>query len=160
MGKKKPTLFIVEDDPAFNKLLTVYFSTKGKWEVHSFLSGEEAISSLHLQPIIVLEDFDLPGINGMEVMKQTKKKLPETEFIFLSGQGDLKTAVDIFKQGAFDYIVKDYGAKENALNKVDQIMKIKKLEADKKLTQKLLIVVSTLLIIMALSFILLFWFLK
>jgi DNA-binding NtrC family response regulator len=129
---EKPVIFIVEDDPIFNKLLTAYFTNKGLWEVHSFEDGESSLNSLHLKPIIYLEDFDLPGMNGLEVMKHVKKVSPSTEFIFLSGQSDLKVAVEILKEGAFDYVMKDSNAKQSALNKIDQIMKIKKLEIDKK----------------------------
>ena len=124
MGKKG-IMFIVEDDPAFNKLLTAYFTGKLQWEVHSFLNGEDSLNSLHLKPVVWLQDFDLPGINGLEVMKRAKSSLSNVEFIFLSGQSQIKVAVEVLlKAGAFDYIMKDGSAKENALHKVDQIMKI------------------------------------
>jgi FixJ family two-component response regulator len=145
--KKKPIMFIVEDDPTFNQLLTAYFKSKLVWEVHSFITGEESLKELHLNPVVWLQDFDLPGINGIEVMKKAKRDLTQTRFVFLSGQGDIKVAVDSLKEGAFDYIVKDSHAKENALNKVDQIMHIRKLEENQKSIRLGLIIVGVLLII-------------
>ena len=65
-------------------------------------------------------------------MQQIKKKCPDSEFIFLSGQTNVKVAVNALQDGAFDYIVKDNHSKENALNKVEQIIRLKQLEIDKK----------------------------
>lgn len=139
---KKPVLFIVEDDETFNKMLSSYFTSKHKWEVHSFLTGEESLKDLHLKPAVWLQDFELPGMNGIQVMKKVKKELPQTEFIFLSGQGSIQVAVETLKEGAFDYVIKDSSSKENALNKVDQVMYIKRLETNRKSIKLGFIVVS------------------
>ncbi len=139
---KKPVLFIVEDDETFNKMLSSYFTSKHKWEVHSFLTGEESLKDLYLKPVVWLQDFELPGMNGIQVMKKVKKELPQTEFIFLSGQGSIQVAVETLKEGAFDYVIKDSSSKENALNKVDQVMYIKRLETNRKSIKLSFIVVS------------------
>jgi DNA-binding NtrC family response regulator len=151
---KKVTLFIVEDDPAFNKLLTAYFESKLKWNVYSFANGEECLKNLHHRPDIWLQDYDLPGINGIDVMKEAKKQLPKAKFIFLSGQGEIKVAVSALKEGAFDYIIKDASAKENALNKVDQIMHIKKLEENRESSRLGLLILGILLMVSWIFFIL------
>jgi DNA-binding NtrC family response regulator len=153
---KKSVMFIVEDDPTFNKLLTAYFNSRNKWEVHSFLTGEESLSKLHLKPVVWLQDFDLPGINGIQVMKKAKKALPRTGFIFLSGQGTIQVAVDSLKEGAFDYLVKDINSKENALNKVDQIMNIRRLEDDRKMSKIGFVSVSIILLISWVIFLILY----
>jgi two-component system, NtrC family, response regulator AtoC len=145
--KTKPVLFIVEDDVAFNKLLTSYFTSKDKWTVYSFTNGEESLKMLHHKPVAYLQDFDLPDINGLEVMRRAKAVDPKIEFIFLSGQSDIKVAVNILKEGAFDYIIKDVGAKENALNKLGQIMKIKQLENEKKFSHLAVAVFGVLIIV-------------
>lgn len=144
---KKKVVFIVEDDPGFNMLMTSYITGKNKWNVHSFDSGEKCLEQLHLKPDIFLQDYDLPGLNGVEVMKQVKQRLPETEFIFLSAQTDVKVVVDAIQLGAFDYIVKDNYAKENALNKIDQIIKIKILEKKELADKRNNIVLLTILVI-------------
>jgi DNA-binding NtrC family response regulator len=140
---KKKVIFVVEDDPGFNMMLTSYLTNKNKWDVHSFESGENCMKELDLKPDIFLQDIDLPGMNGIEVMKRVKKMLPEAQFIFLSAQTDIKVVVDALSFGAFDYIVKDGYAKENALNKIDQVTKIAFLEnkrkSDKKYNRILLI---------------------
>jgi DNA-binding NtrC family response regulator len=158
MNKKK-VIFIVEDDPGFNKIMTSYLSAKHKWDVHSFQSGEEAIEQLNLNPEIFLQDFDLPKMNGIEVMKQAKRRLPNTEFIFLSGQTNIKVAVEALQLGAFDYIVKDSNAKENALNKIDQIVKLKKLMEDKH-SNKIVLLGSVALNLIILVILLMFVYMK
>jgi DNA-binding NtrC family response regulator len=141
MSQDKSVIFIVEDDVAFNKLMSSYIKSKNEYEVFSYLSGEDCLEKIQKQPDIMLLDYELPFRNGIEVMGAVKKKYPKTIFIFLSGQTNVKVAVEALKEGAFDYIVKDNQAKENAVNKIEQALKIKHLEKDQqsyKLTIKIL----------------------
>jgi DNA-binding NtrC family response regulator len=142
----KPVIFVIEDDPAFNKLLVSYLSSKINCEMSSFITGEECIDVINegKKPDIVLQDYELPFQNGIEIMQQIKKKCPDSEFIFLSGQTNVKVAVNALQDGAFDYIVKDNHAKENALNKIDQVLKMQKLQIDNsryKFSTKSLVIV-------------------
>jgi Response regulator containing CheY-like receiver, AAA-type ATPase, and DNA-binding domains len=148
---KKAVIFIVEDDPGFNMLMTNYLTGKNKWEVHTFESGEKCLEQLDLKPDIFLQDYDLPGINGVEVMKRVKQQLPGTEFIFLSAQTDIKVVVGALQLGAFDYIVKDAYAKENALNKIDQIVKISRFLQEQRENKKVNRILTILLIIVLIS---------
>jgi DNA-binding NtrC family response regulator len=154
---KKAVIFVVEDDPGFNLLITSYLKAKNKWEVFAFENGEECLTKLNLNPEIFLQDFDLPGINGIEVMKKVKRDLPETEFIFLSAQTNIKIAVEALQLGAFDYIMKDAGAKENALNKIDQILKINKLQSEKQSGKKINSILLGVLSILLMAVIFLFF---
>lgn len=132
MNIEKSVIFVVEDDVAFNKLISTYIRSKEQYEVYSYLSGEECLEKINKKPDIILMDYDLPFRDGIEVMGVVKKKYPETVFIFLSGQTNVKVAVEALKEGAFDYIVKDNHAKENALNKIDQALRMKHLEKDQR----------------------------
>lgn len=149
MGKRK-VIFIVEDDPGFNMMLTKYLISKNKWEIHSFESGEESLKKMNLKPDIFLQDIDLPGINGIEVMNRVKQKLPSTEFIFLSAHNEMNVLIYAIELGGFDYIVKDSYAKENALNKIEQVVKIMDFlaakQSDRKNNVVLIIVVIVLLL--------------
>jgi len=132
MSSEKSVIFIVEDDAAFNKLISSYIKSKSNFEVYSYLSGEDCLEKIHKRPELILMDYDLPFRDGIEVMGVIKKKYPEIIFIFLSGQTNVKVAVEALKEGAFDYIVKDNHAKENALNKIEQALKMKHLEKDQR----------------------------
>jgi len=131
MEAKQTLIFIVEDDPGFNSLITSFLSSKNVGVIKSFFSGEDCLEKISEQPDIILMDFDLPLKNGLETMREVKKRSPKTECIFLSGQSDVKSGIDTIKEGAVDYIVKDVNAKDNALNKIIELKKLKQAEKDK-----------------------------
>ena len=147
MSSEKSVIFIVEDDAAFNKLISTYIKSKSEYEVYSYLSGEDCLEKIHKKPDLILMDYDLPFRDGIEVMGVVKKKYPDTIFIFLSGQTNVKVAVEAIKEGAFDYIVKDNQAKENALNKIDQILRYRKIMREKELYRKAIFIVVTVLVL-------------
>jgi DNA-binding NtrC family response regulator len=144
--KTKPCIFIVEDDNFYNSVLTTYLKTKG-FIVYSFLSGEECMEKKDLNPDIIILDYMLTGLDGLEIMRRMKPDLPNTEFIILSGQTDIKVALDALHDGAYDYIIKDTHAKENALNKIDKITRYKKICKEKEMYRKSIIIMITILIL-------------
>lgn len=144
--KNKPTIFVVEDDNFYNSVLSTYLKTKG-FEVYSFLSGEDCLEKLSLAPKVVLLDYILSGIDGLEVMRRMKSLCPGTEFIFLSGQTDIKVVLNALHQGAYDYIIKDAHAKENALIKIDQIARYSKVRKEKELYRKSIIIILAVLVV-------------
>jgi FixJ family two-component response regulator len=150
--KSQQVIFVVEDDNFYNSLLSTYLKNKG-YRVHSFLTGEKCLEKKDLKPNVVLLDYMLEGIDGLEVMRRMKPQCTETEFIFLSGQTDIKVVLDTLHEGAYDYIIKDTHAKENALNKIDQIARYRKICQEKEMYRKSIIIVVTVLL---LSWILLF----
>jgi DNA-binding NtrC family response regulator len=132
---KKPVIFIVEDDPAFAKLTEKTLYASGQKNVKIYHTGEDCISDIqNSKPDIVLQDFEMPGLNGIETMKKIRSFYPDTEFLFLSGQSSIKVAVEALKQGAFDYIVKDEVAQHNVVQKVGKIQYIRKLQHEKKMS--------------------------
>lgn len=150
--KNSLVVFVVEDDNFYNSVLTTYLNLKG-FKTYSFLSGEECLQNIHLQPDIILLDYILSGMNGLEVMKLIKPKSPNAEIIFLSGQTDIKVVLDALHKGAYDYIVKDAHAKENVLIKIDQINRYRKIKKEKELYRKS---IQIILAVLVLSWILFF----
>jgi FixJ family two-component response regulator len=150
--KNKRVIFIVEDDKFYNSTLSAYLTIKGN-TVYSFFNGEACLEKTDLKPDIVFLDYILEGIDGLEVMRRMKPQCNRTEFIFLSGQTDIKVVLDTMHQGAYDYIIKDNHAKENALNKIDQITRYRKICKEKEMYKKSIIIMVSGLI---LSWVLLF----
>jgi DNA-binding NtrC family response regulator len=146
MRKFKPNIFIVEDDNFYNSVISNYLKIKGH-KVYSFLSGEECLAYNGIIPDIVYLDFILPGIDGIEVMCQMKPKYPKADFILLSGQTDVKVVLEALHEGAYDYIVKDSNAKENALNKIDHILRFRKIKREKDIYRTSIYIVVTVLIL-------------
>jgi DNA-binding NtrC family response regulator len=124
-------IYVVDDDKPFNTLIAQTFTKKGFKNVKSFYNGEDAIAAISGKPDIILQDYDMPGINGIDVLEKYKNDYPQAEFIFLSGQNSIKVAIDAIQKGAFDYIVKDNYAKDNALNKLTRIATIKTLQKNR-----------------------------
>lgn len=117
-----PLIFVVEDNPVYNKLIVNHLRTHKLVNTESFLSGEECLKNIHRKPDIIIQDYLLEGINGIDVLIATKKKYPETEFIFLSGQDNIEIAVNCIKYGAYDYIVKDQNALAKVTDKINKLL--------------------------------------
>ena len=100
-------VFIVEDDEWYADLLEYYIKLNPEYTTEKFLSGRECLNNLHKNPIAITLDFSLPDINGKEILKRIRQTHPQLPVIIISGQKDINTAVQLLKEGAYDYIVKD-----------------------------------------------------
>ncbi|MCW0481628.1 response regulator [Gaoshiqia sediminis] len=131
-NNKNPLIFVVEDNHVYNKLIVSFLNTNKFTNVESFTTGEEAVQAMVRQPAVVIQDYLLDGMNGIEVLKKSKKIAPNAEFIFLSGQDNIDVAINTIKYGAYDYIVKDQMALKKMVNKIEKIQSYTKLEVAKK----------------------------
>jgi len=151
MSKKNyPLIFIVEDNKAYSRLLEHHLRMNNYTNVISILSGEECLKNLYRKPDIIIQDYKLQGISGLNVLQRTKKMLPYTEFIFLSGIDDIDVAIDSVKFGAYYYIVKNDVALNRLIPKLEEIKKVQTLTMQNKKKQKqvfLIAIVSVILII-------------
>jgi DNA-binding NtrC family response regulator len=139
MKKGHPLIFIVEDNMAYSKIIDYHLKHNQYPNVSKFTSGEECLKHLYLRPDVIIQDYKLQGISGLNVLQRTKKLLPFTEFIFLSSQDSIEIAVNSIKYGAFDYIVKNEVALPRLLQKIDNIIKLQKLRKRNKM-QKIFII--------------------
>lgn len=122
-----PLIFVVEDNQMYNKLVVSYLKTNKFTNVESYLSGEEALKNMDKNPNIVIQDYLLEGMTGIEVLIKAKKSNPNVEFIFLSGQDSIDIAINSMKYGAYDYIVKDQMALQKLVNKINKINSVTEL---------------------------------
>jgi DNA-binding NtrC family response regulator len=125
-------IFVVEDNRVYNKLIVSYLKTNKFTNVLPFYSGEDTINNLYRNPDIIIQDFLLDGMNGIEVLKKAKEQNPNIEFIFLSGQDNIDVAINTMKYGAYDYIVKDQMALKKMVNKINKIQSVNKLVKSNK----------------------------
>ena len=130
---KDPVIFIVEDEPAYTRLIEKTLISGGFRKIFIFHSGEDCLKEImNLKPDIVFLDYELTGINGIEVMQKMKELNSNAEFIFLSGQTSVKVAVEALKQGAFDYIIKDEATRHNVIHLISKVILIGKLYHERK----------------------------
>jgi FixJ family two-component response regulator len=131
---KNDLIYIVDDDKTLNNMICMFLDSKGFKRVKGFYNGDDMIKELSdKESIIIIQDYDLPGMNGLDILKKVKPAYKNVDFIFLSGQSRIEVALDAIKLGAFDYIVKDKFAKENVLTKIGIILKIAKLAKERKI---------------------------
>jgi DNA-binding NtrC family response regulator len=114
-------IFVVEDDPMYNRMVKYIIELNPDHEVYSFKTGKECIDHLHLKPSIISLDYTLPDMTGTEVLAKIKSYDKDITVIILSGQQDISTAVTLLKEGAYDYITKDNETKERLLNVLSNI---------------------------------------
>src|SRR3954468_15294343 len=102
----KKRVLIIDDDMDMCTLLS-RFLTRNGYETDVAYSGQKGIAKFEEQSFdAVLCDFRLGNMDGKEVMLAIKKIKPETIVLIITGYSDVKTAIDVIKQGAFDYITK------------------------------------------------------
>jgi len=102
----KKRVLIIDDDMDMCTLLS-RFLTRNGYETDVAYSGQKGIAKFEEENFdAVLCDFRLGNMDGKEVMLAIKKIKPETIVLIITGYSDIKTAIDVIKQGAFDYITK------------------------------------------------------
>lgn len=102
----KKKILIIDDDFDMCTLLSRFLNKKG-YDTEIAINGAKGLALFDEQHFdIVLCDFRLGDKNGKEVLLKIKDTKPETIVIIITGYSDIKTAVDVIKMGAFDYITK------------------------------------------------------
>jgi two-component system NtrC family response regulator len=99
-------ILIVDDDDGLRQVTHTQLEREG-YETSSALSAEEAFPLLESAPQqLVITDLNLPGMSGLELLKQIRMEYPETAVIVMTAFGTIQSAVEAMKAGAYDYITK------------------------------------------------------
>ena len=119
--RESPTILVIDDDDQIRRLLLKIFDDRYDcWEVGS---AEEALLILAQQNFdLVISDVNMGGMSGLELVPRVHSISPDTVVLMISGQGNIETAIQAMRAGAFDYIMKPFdtrhveAAVERALN--------------------------------------------
>ncbi|MCS4239120.1 sigma-54 dependent transcriptional regulator [Myroides odoratus] len=105
---KESRILIVEDEAAIRRVLTRILEDESpSYKVDAAEDGEEGLKMITQEDYdLVISDIKMPKMSGDELLVEAKKIKPETVFVMISGHGDLETAINTMKLGAFDYISK------------------------------------------------------
>ncbi len=109
MAKEKLKVLLVEDNPTDALIVKKKLARDNSfdYEVSHVVSGEEGISNLRKgQYDIALLDYNLPKKSGLETLREIKANNIEMPVVMITGQGDEAVAVQLIKEGAFDYLPK------------------------------------------------------
>lgn len=119
-------IYIVDDDDALRHSVEVLLEVAGGFVTRSFASGEAFLERVpHIESGCVLLDLNMPGLDGLEVLRRLQQVDGGFETILLTGQGDIGVAVQAMKSGAIDFIEKPYdnrmllNALENGFGRIE-----------------------------------------
>jgi DNA-binding NtrC family response regulator len=99
-------VLIVDDDPLVCESLKEMLILDG-YRADGVLDGQAALAKIQEDHYgVILSDIQMPGLNGIELLKELKGRSPDTTIIFITGHGHIAGAVEAIKLGAYDYITK------------------------------------------------------
>ena len=113
-------VFIVEDNKLYAQALRKQL-VDNHYQVKVFYNGRDCISHLDDQPDVITLDYTLPDMTGHEVLKDIQKKCPQAHVIIISAQESINTAIDLMKNGAYDYIMKAPDTREKLTHIIKNI---------------------------------------
>lgn len=101
-----PDILIIDDEKAIRKTLTEILSFEG-YKIDEAADGEEGLKKFKEKNFdLVLCDIKMPKLDGIEFLQKAGETNPDIPVIMISGHGNIETAVEAVKKGAFDYISK------------------------------------------------------
>jgi two-component system, NtrC family, response regulator AtoC len=99
-------ILIIEDEAVLAKNIKTYLE-RHEYEVVAAATGEEGLEKLEaFLPDVVVLDYQLPKMNGLEVLTRLRDKSPDTKVIMITGHATVEVAVQAMKSGAYDYLSK------------------------------------------------------
>src|SRR5207245_521890 len=101
-------VLVVDDDPEVRSLLGRVL-TKSSWSTTEASSGADAMATLGRQEFdVVLLDVKLPDASGLDILRWARESDVDTEFVILTGNADVETAVEAMRLGAYDFVAKPW----------------------------------------------------
>jgi DNA-binding NtrC family response regulator len=136
-NKNMSKILIIEDEAAIRRVLTKILSEENDTyqveEAEDGVAGLEKIKNTDYD--LVLCDIKMPKMDGVEVLEAVKKIKPEIPMVMISGHGDMETAINTMRLGAFDYISKPPDL-NRLLNTVRNALDKKQLVVENKILKK------------------------
>lgn len=130
-------ILIIEDEAAIRRVLhKILTEENDSYEVFEAGDGAEALDLIKQEEYdLILCDIKMPKMDGVELLEQVKQLKPEIPFVMLSGHGDMETAIQTMRLGAYDYISKPPDL-NRLLNTVRNALDKKQLVIENKILKK------------------------
>lgn len=123
-------VLLVDDEVEFLQTLMKRMR-KRNVNVTGVKSGDEALEYLSMNPAdVIVLDVKMPGMDGIETLREIKKRMPLVEVIMLTGHANLEVAIEGMELGAFDYLMKPINI-DDLLYKVQDAYKKKSIQEEK-----------------------------
>lgn len=115
-------IFVVEDNEIYSMMFDYILSKYRNFNVIRYTSAEECLQNIHMKPDIVILDYYLPQMNGLETLKQIKSYDPEIVVVALTGQDDINVVKRLLDAGVNKYFQKAKDPIEKICRTVDNML--------------------------------------
>ncbi len=102
-----PLIFIIEDNPLFLKMIEENLKKNKLSNFKSFTNVEDCIDDIYANPDIVIMDYELGNMDGLDLINMIKNRISNPYMIMLTQSEDIGIALKALQGGAYDYIHKD-----------------------------------------------------
>ena len=108
MNLSAETILVADDDPYIQEALQDRLETLG-YRVSLAADGQQALEILeHQDPQLILLDIEMPGMKGLDVLKEIRRRESDIPVIMITAYGSIDLAVQAMKEGAYDFIPKPF----------------------------------------------------
>lgn len=131
INRTATTILVIDDEESILNLVGIILSNRGFTvaKANDAFKGLELVT--RLKPSLVILDYMMPGMDGLEVLKQIKSHAPDTYVIMFTGKGSEEIAVELMKTGASDYILKPFN-NQNLIERIENVLKIRAVEIENR----------------------------
>ena len=127
--KNKKRILVVDDELPVCALLTETLTAHG-FECKSCNDGKAALEAMGREGFdVVVSDLHMPGMSGMELLGEVRKKFPRAVILMVTGENDVRTGIEAMKRGAADYVVKPFDL-EGVVTAVNRALEVKAMEME------------------------------
>lgn len=124
-------LLIVDDEHMILELTSMVLRSKG-FDVSVVDNASDSYELIEReQPALVLLDYMMPKVNGLDALKEIRERFPETYVIMFTGKGSEEVAVELMKAGASDYILKPF-SNAKLVERIENVLHLRSIELRNK----------------------------
>jgi class 3 adenylate cyclase/FixJ family two-component response regulator len=135
----KLSVLVIDDSPQIREFVVEYILKPNGFDVDIAADGAAGLKKvLATRPDLVLMDYEMPHMTGIEVLRNLRAHGNKVPVILMTSHGSENVAVEVFRLGAKDYLVKPFAAKE-LLDAIDDVLAVTRLRREKEaLTQNII----------------------
>lgn len=120
-------LLVVDDERMILELTSMVLTSRG-YDVSVVDNAPAAYEMIEReQPAVVLLDYMMPKVNGLDALKEIRERFPETYVIMFTGKGSEEVAVELMKSGASDYILKPF-SNAKLVERIENVLRVRSIE--------------------------------
>lgn len=122
--RKELNVFIVDDDPICREMFRKYMSNMNFERISLFENGPDCLDALPAKPDIILLDYHMVPMDGLELLHKIKRHNPHIYLVFVSGQEAAPVAAEAIRSGAFDYVTKGTREEQQLRDVISKILNV------------------------------------